>query len=49
MTALAGDAAETDALIKVLRTWTLVLAIDFAISFSYTLWPRKPKAQTKAS
>nr|WP_200801160.1 MULTISPECIES: hypothetical protein [unclassified Paenibacillus] len=49
MTALAGSSAQTDALIGVLRMWSLVLAIDFAVSFSYTLWPRKPKAQTKAS
>jgi hypothetical protein len=24
--------------------WTIVLAIDFLISFSYTLAPRRPKA-----
>ena len=22
--------------------WAFVLAIDFLISFSYTLWPRRP-------
>jgi VanZ family protein len=38
---LVGDADRTDALISVAALWTLVLVIDFAISFSYTLWPRK--------
>jgi hypothetical protein len=23
--------------------WAIVLAIDFLISFSYTIWPRKEK------
>ncbi len=38
---LVGDTDRTRALISVAALWTLVLVIDFAISFSYTLWPRK--------
>jgi hypothetical protein len=39
---LVGDLDRTRALIDVAALWTLVLAIDFAISFSYTLRPRRP-------
>jgi hypothetical protein len=35
-----GDLDRTDALQGTAALWTLLLAIDFAISFSYTLWPR---------
>ena len=38
---LVGDSDRTWALLNVAALWTLVLAIDFAISFSYALWPRK--------
>jgi hypothetical protein len=38
---LVGDADRTWALLNVAALWTLVLVIDFAISFSYTLWPRE--------
>ena len=37
---LVGDPDRTWALLNVVALWTLVLAIDFAISFSYALWPR---------
>ena len=37
-----GDLERTAALLNVAALWTLVLAVDFAISFSYTLWPRRP-------
>jgi hypothetical protein len=37
---LVGDPDRTVALLNVAALWTLVLAIDFAISFSYALWPR---------
>jgi hypothetical protein len=37
---VVGDVERTQALISVAALWTIVLAIDFAISFSYTLWPR---------
>lgn len=29
-----------------IQFWTVILGIDFLISFSYTLWPRKPKSDT---
>ena len=38
---LVGDPDRTWALLNVAALWTLVLAIDFAISFSYALWPRE--------
>ena len=38
---VVGDAERTAALQHVLRVWTAVLAIDFLVSFSYTLWPRQ--------
>ena len=37
---LVGDSERTEALVSVAALWTLILAIDFVISFSYTLWPR---------
>jgi hypothetical protein len=37
---VVGDLDRTQALVSTAALWTLVLAIDFAISFSYTLWPR---------
>jgi hypothetical protein len=39
-----GDLERTTALAGVIALWTLVLAIDFVISFSYTLWPRPERA-----
>ena len=41
--ALVGDSGQTEALWGIAQGWTLVLALDFAWSFSYTLWPRKPR------
>jgi hypothetical protein len=38
---VVGDLERTQALASVAAVWTLVLAIDFLISFSYTLWPRR--------
>jgi hypothetical protein len=40
---LIGDASRTEALFNTARLWTLVLAIDGAISLSYTFSPKKPK------
>ncbi|MFI5892019.1 hypothetical protein ACIA5D_18110 [Actinoplanes sp. NPDC051513] len=40
-TALAGDLDRVRPLWSVLGVWTLVLVIDFMISFSYTLFPRR--------
>ena len=37
---VVGDVDRTLALLNVAALWTLVLAIDFVISFSYTIWPR---------
>jgi hypothetical protein len=38
-----GDVERTMALVNVGALWTLILAIDFLISFSYTLWPRSDR------
>ncbi|MFP7495206.1 hypothetical protein SFC66_15620 [Terribacillus saccharophilus] len=38
-----GDAERTEALTNVLRVWSIVLVIDFIISFSYILYPKKKK------
>jgi hypothetical protein len=38
---VVGDLDRTWALVNVAVLWTLVLAIDFLISFSYTLRPRR--------
>jgi hypothetical protein len=40
---VVGDLDRTWALVNVAVLWTLVLAIDFLISFSYTLWPRRAR------
>jgi hypothetical protein len=37
---VVGDLDRTTALVSTAVLWTLVLAIDFVVSFSYTLWPR---------
>jgi hypothetical protein len=37
---VVGDLDRTSALVSTVVLWTLVLAIDFIVSFSYTLWPR---------
>ncbi|MHA7584468.1 2TM domain-containing protein [Paenibacillus vandeheii] len=36
-----GDAERTAAFFNLIRVWGIILGIDFIISFSYTLWPRK--------
>jgi hypothetical protein len=43
-TAYVGDPGRSQALLGVAGIWTLVLAIDFLISFSYTLFPRRSRA-----
>lgn len=35
------DPVQTEALQGTLRVWTLVLGVDFLISFSYTVFPKK--------
>lgn len=37
---VVGDLDRTTALVSTAVLWTLVLTIDFVVSFSYTLWPR---------
>lgn len=32
---------QTGTLLRIIKTWGIVLLIDFIISFSYTLWPGK--------
>jgi hypothetical protein len=39
---IVGDLERTRALVNVIVLWTMVLAIDFVISFSYTVRPRLP-------
>jgi len=41
---VVGDLERTKALVNVALLWTVVLMIDFLISFSYTLWPRPDNA-----
>ena len=38
---VVGDLERTEALVNVAVLWSLVLAVDFLISFSYTVWPRQ--------
>jgi hypothetical protein len=38
-----GDGAQTEPLMQCIRVWGIILVIDFAYSFSFTLWPRKAK------
>lgn len=40
---MVQDAGRTEALDKVIKLWSMALGIDFLISFSYTLFPRKSK------
>jgi hypothetical protein len=44
MIIMVGDETRTEPLFNTLRIWLLILGIDFLISFSYTVWPRKQKA-----
>lgn len=41
MILLVGNPEQTGTLLAQARIWTVVLAIDFIISFSYTIWPKK--------
>ena len=42
--AVVADAERTEVLLQSAGLWTLVLGIDFLISFSYTVFPRRPAA-----
>jgi hypothetical protein len=46
-TALVGSVDRAAPLWAVMVPWAIVLAVDFVISFSYTLAPRRPKAVTR--
>jgi len=48
MVLLIGDWDRSEALRSLIVGWAIVLGIDFVISFSYTLWPRKSKNVEKA-
>lgn len=38
------DIERSRKLLQTIGRWAIVLGIDFLISFSYTIWPRKEKA-----
>ncbi len=38
-----GKPEETKVLLGTIQLWGIIVLIDFVISFSYTLWPRKEK------
>lgn len=40
--ALVGNAEKTENLLRMAGGWSIILLIDFLISFSYTLWPKRP-------
>ncbi len=40
---LIREAAQAQVLLRIVKTWGIVLLIDFIVSFSYTLCPRKEK------
>ncbi|MBR2563200.1 MAG: hypothetical protein IKE29_01080 [Paenibacillus sp.] len=40
-----GDPARTEVFSGLIRVWALVLGVDFLISFSYSLWPKREPAK----
>ncbi|MEH7237153.1 hypothetical protein [Bacillus sp. JJ1562] len=42
-----GDSSKTESLSGLFNVWSMVLFIDFLISFSYTIWPKKEKIESK--
>lgn len=38
---IVSDISRTEALARILQLWSFILIIDFVISFSYTLFPKK--------
>ncbi|MFT4412819.1 hypothetical protein ACLM5H_03065 [Fredinandcohnia humi] len=44
-----GDSSKTESLTGLARVWSVILFIDFLISFSYTLWPKKEKTEASIS
>jgi hypothetical protein len=45
---VVGDVARTQALLDTVRLWSVVLVVDGAISLSYTVSPRRPRAARRA-
>ncbi|MGD9570606.1 MAG: hypothetical protein AB7V62_01820 [Thermoleophilia bacterium] len=45
----AGDIGRTAAMWQLLGVWTVVLVIDFVVSFTYTLWPRGGRSAAPTS
>ncbi|MEI7026412.1 hypothetical protein [Paenibacillus sp. y28] len=43
MILMVNAADRTEEVKQVIQLWSIIVAVDFAISFSYTLWPRKYK------
>lgn len=39
-----NDSARTEALSGILKLWTVIIGIDFLITVSYFIWPKKEKA-----
>ncbi|RIX50956.1 hypothetical protein D3P08_17855 [Paenibacillus nanensis] len=37
------DASRTESLLAMLRLWSIIVAIDFLYSFSFSIWPKKAK------
>lgn len=42
---LIGDGQQAEPFTHGRELWTLILALDFALSFSYTFWPKSPQEQ----
>ncbi|SFC19870.1 hypothetical protein SAMN05443252_102159 [Bacillus sp. OV322] len=43
-----GDSDSTEEIQKLIKWWSIALAIDFLYSFSYSLWPRRKRIDDKA-
>lgn len=43
ITLYINNDAQTESLMRIMLLWSLILIIDFVISFSYTLFPKKQK------
>ncbi|WP_342768295.1 hypothetical protein [Cohnella lupini] len=43
MILMVNAESRTSGLSQLIRTWSLVLGIDFLVSFTYTFWPRRHK------
>ncbi|MDZ5471421.1 hypothetical protein SM124_06635 [Bacillus sp. 31A1R] len=47
MILIVGDKERTEELFNVMSLWALILAVDFIVSFSYTLFPKKETVRLK--